>query len=171
MERRTHRIGRRAKPNRRVATKGKRRSLHGQREEVLKLAAESSAALEKQHHIDEGQEANPSTLDPRHVTVEKPERGRGASAPALARRPVRGCSCASLPRPAAERWRHERRALVQRVRESAQNYSDDEIAAKLNAEGLKSNKGNAFTRSPAFPGFGTSTVFHRSIRKSRKNRR
>ena len=36
---------------------------------------------------------------------------------------------------------------MQRVRELAQSYSDDEIAAILNAEGLKSNKGNAFTRS------------------------
>jgi hypothetical protein len=36
---------------------------------------------------------------------------------------------------------------VQRVRELAQDYSDGEIAAKLNAEGLKSNKGNKFTRS------------------------
>ena len=51
-----------------------------------------------------------------------------------------------LPRPAAERWRHSD-ALVQRVRELAQGCSDDEIAARLNAEGLKSNKGNAFTRS------------------------
>jgi hypothetical protein len=51
-----------------------------------------------------------------------------------------------LPRPAADRWRHSD-ALVQRVRELAQKYSDDEIADQLNAEGLKSNKGNAFTRS------------------------
>jgi hypothetical protein len=33
------------------------------------------------------------------------------------------------------------------VRELAQQLSDGEIAAKLNAEGLTSNKGNSFTRS------------------------
>ena len=51
-----------------------------------------------------------------------------------------------LPRPPAERWRHSE-ALVQRVRELAREYSDDEIATQLNAAGLRSNKGNAFTRS------------------------
>ena len=51
-----------------------------------------------------------------------------------------------LPRPAADRWRHSE-ALVNRVRELAKQYSDEEIAATLNAEGLTSAKGNRFTRS------------------------
>jgi DNA invertase Pin-like site-specific DNA recombinase len=51
-----------------------------------------------------------------------------------------------LPRPTFERWRHSD-ALVQRVGEMAVQFSDEEIAEKLNAEGLKSNKGNSFTRS------------------------
>lgn len=51
-----------------------------------------------------------------------------------------------LPRPIADRWRHSE-ALVQRVRELANEFSDEEIAFQLNTEGLKSNKGNSFTRS------------------------
>jgi DNA invertase Pin-like site-specific DNA recombinase len=79
------------------------------------------------------------------ITVEKPERGR-----AILHVRWQGGQCETLdvqlPRPSAERWRHDD-ALVQRVRELAQDYSDEEMAARLNAEGLKSNKGNAFTRS------------------------
>ena len=127
----------------------------------------SPAALEKQSHVDKGQEANPSTLDPGHHRRKTPTR-QGDSAPALARRPVRG-SRVELPRPAAERWRHSE-ALVQRVRELAQDYSDEEIAAQLNAEGLRSKKATP-SRGPAFPGYGTSTRFHRWTGKSRENKR
>ncbi len=51
-----------------------------------------------------------------------------------------------LPRRTCDIWRHDE-SLVNRVRELAQQFSDEEIAAKLNAEGLKSAKGNRFTRS------------------------
>ena len=51
-----------------------------------------------------------------------------------------------LPRPAADRWRHSE-TLVNRVRELAKQYSDEEIATTLNDEGLNSAKGNRFTRS------------------------
>jgi len=51
-----------------------------------------------------------------------------------------------LPRRTCDLWRHDE-SLVHRVRELAQQFSDEEIAAKLNAEGLKSAKGNRFTRS------------------------
>ena len=51
-----------------------------------------------------------------------------------------------LPRRSSDRWRHSDE-LVQRVRELARKLSDQEIAAQFNEEGLKSNKGNAFTRS------------------------
>jgi hypothetical protein len=79
------------------------------------------------------------------ITVEKPARGQ-----AILHMRWQGGHCedlqVELPRPTAERWRHSD-AVVQRVRELAQKYSDDEIAATLNAEGLTSNKGNAFTRA------------------------
>lgn len=79
------------------------------------------------------------------ITVEKPERGR-----VILHVRWQGGHCedlqVELPRPSADRWRHSD-ALVQRVRELAEELSDKEIAMKLNAEGLKSNKGNAFTRS------------------------
>lgn len=115
-----------------------------QREDVLKLAADlpqlwkcnTTSAKDKKRILQ---------LLIQDVTVEKRERGR-----VTLHVRWQGSQCEDLdvrlPRPAAERWRHDD-ALVQRVRELAQNYSDDEIAAKLNAEGLKSNKGNAFTRS------------------------
>jgi len=51
-----------------------------------------------------------------------------------------------LPRKTADRWRHSVE-LIERVRELAKELSDVEIAAKFNNEGLKSNKGNSFTRS------------------------
>lgn len=79
------------------------------------------------------------------ITVEKPERGK-----VILHLRWQGGQCedlhVELPRRAAERWRHDD-ALVQRVRELAQHDSDAEIAAQLNAEGLKSNKGNVFARS------------------------
>ncbi|MEQ9587249.1 MAG: recombinase family protein, partial [Parvibaculaceae bacterium] len=49
-----------------------------------------------------------------------------------------------LPRSTADRWRHDA-ALIDRVRELARTLGDAEIAARLNAEGLKTNKGNCFT--------------------------
>jgi len=49
-----------------------------------------------------------------------------------------------LPRPIADRWRHND-ALVERVREMAMTLDDAQIAARLNDEGLKTNKGNPFT--------------------------
>jgi hypothetical protein len=115
-----------------------------QREDVLKLAADlpqlwkcnTTSAKDKKRILQ---------LLIQDITVEKLERGR-----VILHVRWQGGQCEDLdlrlPRPAAERWRHDD-ALVQRVRELAQNYSDDEIAAKLNAEGLKSNKGNTFTRS------------------------
>ena len=51
-----------------------------------------------------------------------------------------------LPRPSGERWRHSE-SLVKKVRKLAEENSDAEIAAQLNAEGLISAKGNPFTRS------------------------
>jgi hypothetical protein len=51
-----------------------------------------------------------------------------------------------LPRTAADRRRHDK-SLVAKVRGLAKQYSDEEIAAMLNAEGLTSAKGNHFTRS------------------------
>ncbi len=79
------------------------------------------------------------------ITVEKPERYR-----ALLHLRWQGGACedlmVELPRSAAERWRTSE-SLVARVREMAQQFSDTEIATKLNEEGLTSNKGNCFTRS------------------------
>jgi hypothetical protein len=51
-----------------------------------------------------------------------------------------------LPRINSDRWRHDE-ALVERVRKLALTLSDAEIAQRFNAEGLRSNKGNVFTRS------------------------
>lgn len=79
------------------------------------------------------------------ITVEKPERFR-----AVLHVRWQGGLCedlaVELPRPTADRWRHSD-SLVNRVRELAQQYSDDEIATQLNAEGLTSAKGNRYTRS------------------------
>jgi len=115
-----------------------------QREEVLALAqnlphlwqSEKTSAKDKKRIL---------KLLIQDITVEKPEssvallhiRWQGGL-----REDVR----VDLPRPAAECWRHSE-ALVDRVRELAQDHSDQEIADLFNAEGLKSNKGNSFTRS------------------------
>jgi excisionase family DNA binding protein len=50
----------------------------------------------------------------------------------------------NLPKSTNERWRHDE-ALVERVRELAKTLSDAQIAALLNDEGLKTNKGNRYT--------------------------
>ena len=79
------------------------------------------------------------------ITVEKPERYRAV----LHIRWQGGVSedlMVQLPRAAADRWRHSE-SLVTRVRKLADQYSDEEIAAMLNTEGLTSAKGNRFTRS------------------------
>jgi DNA invertase Pin-like site-specific DNA recombinase len=79
------------------------------------------------------------------ITVEKPERFR-----AVLHIRWQGGLCedltVELPRPSADRWRHSE-TLVNKVRELAQRYSDEEIAMQLNAEKLTSAKGNRFTRS------------------------
>ncbi len=115
-----------------------------QREDVLKLA-EDLPRLWKCNTTSSKDKKRILRLLIQDITVEKPERS-------LAILHVRwqGGECedldVQLPRPAAERWRHSE-ALVQRVRDLAKDHSDEEIATQLNAEGLKSNKGNAFTRS------------------------
>ena len=79
------------------------------------------------------------------ITIEKPERYV-----ALLHLRWQGGICedlrVELPRSAAERWKHSE-SLVNRVRKLAEQYSDAEMAAKLNADGLTSAKGNRFTRS------------------------
>jgi len=79
------------------------------------------------------------------ITVEKPERYR-----AVLHVRWQGGVCeditVDLPRSAAERWRHSP-SLVNKVRKLAEQFSDEEIAAQLNAEGLISAKGNRFTGS------------------------
>jgi DNA invertase Pin-like site-specific DNA recombinase len=116
----------------------------GQREDVLKLA-QDLPRLWKSKATSTKDKKRILQLLIQDITVEKTERGR-----AILHLRWQGGQCedllVELPRPTAERWRHSD-ALVQRVRELAQNYSDDEIAAQFNAEGLKSNKGNTFTRS------------------------
>lgn len=49
-----------------------------------------------------------------------------------------------LPQTNAERWRHDDQ-LIKRVGELSKTLDDEQIAAMLNREGLKTNKGNAFT--------------------------
>lgn len=77
------------------------------------------------------------------ITVRKPE-------PRVALLQVRwqGGTCeelrVELPRAAADRWRHDD-ALIERVRELARTLDDAGIAARLNDEGLRTNKGNCFT--------------------------
>jgi len=77
------------------------------------------------------------------ITVSKPE-------PRVALLQVRwkGGVCeelrVELPRAAADRWRHDD-ALIERVRELARTLDDAGIAAQLNDEGLRTNKGNCFT--------------------------
>lgn len=79
------------------------------------------------------------------IAVEKPERFR-----AVLHVRWQGGLCedlaVKLPLPAADRWRHSE-TLVNKVRELAQQYSDEEIATQLNAEELTSAKGKRFTRS------------------------
>jgi DNA invertase Pin-like site-specific DNA recombinase len=115
-----------------------------QREDVLKLA-QDLPRLWKSKATSMKDKKRILQLLIQDITVEKPERGR-----ALLHLRWQGGHCedlnVELPRPSGERWRHSE-ALIQRVRELAQKYSDAEIAAQLNSEGLRSNKGNAFTRS------------------------
>jgi len=79
------------------------------------------------------------------ITVERPERYQ-----AVLHIRWQGGACedlrVELPRSSADRWRHSE-SLVAKVRELAKQYSDEEIAAKLDGEGLISAKGNRFTRS------------------------
>ena len=116
----------------------------GQREDVLKLSRDLPRLWNSKATSTKDKKRILQLLI-QDITVEKPGRGK-----AILHVRWQGDQCedipVELPRPAAERWRHSD-ALVQRVRELARSYSDDEIAATLNAEGLKSNKGNAFTRS------------------------
>jgi DNA-binding transcriptional MerR regulator len=77
------------------------------------------------------------------ITVKKPE-----TRTVLLQVRWQGGTCeeirVELPRPVAERWRHDD-ALIERVRELAKTLDDSQIAARLNDEGLKTNKGNPFT--------------------------
>lgn len=79
------------------------------------------------------------------ITVTKPEQFV-----ALAQLRWHGGECeelrVDLPRPVADRWRHDD-ALIERVGELAKTLDDAQIAAWLNNEGLKTNKGNRFTVS------------------------
>jgi len=115
-----------------------------QREDVLKLVRDLPR-LWKSKATSTKDKKRILQLLIKDITVEKSERGM-----AILHLRWQGGLCESihvqLPIPSAERWRHSE-ALVQRVRELAREYSDDEIAAQLNAAGLRSNKGNAFTRS------------------------
>lgn len=77
------------------------------------------------------------------ITVRKPE-------PRVALLQVRwqGGACEELrielPRATADRWRHDD-TLIERVRELARTLDDAGIAARLNDEGVRTNKGNCFT--------------------------
>lgn len=51
-----------------------------------------------------------------------------------------------IPPNAPEKWRHSAE-IVERVREMAKTLTDSQIAEQFNAEGLRSNKGNAYTVS------------------------
>lgn len=77
------------------------------------------------------------------ITVQKPEQGI-----ALLQLRWQGGFCeelrVELPRSTSDRWRHDD-ALVERVRELARTLEDGQIAALLNDEGLKTNKGNSYT--------------------------
>ena len=77
------------------------------------------------------------------ITVKKPEQHA-----ALLQVRWQGGACEAirveLPRPIADRWRHDD-ALIERVRELAETLDDAQIAARLNDEGLTTNKGNPFT--------------------------
>jgi DNA invertase Pin-like site-specific DNA recombinase len=77
------------------------------------------------------------------VTVQKPDRRN-----ALLQIRWQGGACeeirVELPKPNAERWRHDDQ-LIERVGKLSKTLDDKQIAATLNREGLKTNKGNAFT--------------------------
>ena len=77
------------------------------------------------------------------ITVKKPEQRA-----VLLQVRWQGGACeemrVELPRPIADRWRHDD-ALIERVRELAMTLDDAQIAARLNDDGLKTNKGNPFT--------------------------
>lgn len=115
-----------------------------QRADVMALA-ENLPRLWQSEHTSAKDKKRILQLLLQDITLEKPQQGL-----AVLHLRWQGGVCedlhVELPRPAAERWRHSDE-LVERVRALAQEYSDDEIAAKLNAEGLKSAKGNSFTRS------------------------
>lgn len=79
------------------------------------------------------------------ITLEKQERYRAV----LHVRWQGGLSediAVDLPPPTADRWRHDE-SLVGQVRELAKQFSDAEIAAQLNAQGVISRKGRSFTRA------------------------
>ncbi len=116
----------------------------GQRDQVLALARD----LPKLWHTPETSAKDKKRILQlllKDITVEKPGRHK-----AVLHIRWQGGLCedlmVELPRPSADRWRHSE-ALVNRVRELAKEYSDEEIASKLNDEGLTSAKGNHFTRS------------------------
>ena len=115
-----------------------------QRADVLALA-ENLPRLWQSEHTSAKDKKRILQLLLQDITLEKPQQGW-----AVLHLRWQGGVCedlhVELPRPAAERWRHSDE-LVERVRALAQDYSDDEIATKLNAEGLQSAKGNSFTRS------------------------
>jgi DNA invertase Pin-like site-specific DNA recombinase len=79
----------------------------------------------------------------RDVTVQKPDRRH-----AILQVRWQGDACeeirVELPRPNAERWRHDDQ-LIERVGELSKTLDDKQIAATLNREGIKTNKGNVFT--------------------------
>jgi excisionase family DNA binding protein len=115
-----------------------------QREDVLQLA-EDLPRLWHSEGVSSKDKKRILRLLIQDITLEKPQRSL-----AVLHLRWQGGLCedlhVELPRPSAERWRHSD-ALVKRVRQLARTQSDQEIADALNAEGLKSNKGNAFTRS------------------------
>lgn len=115
-----------------------------QREEVLKLA-QNLPELWNRNGTTWKDKKRILQLLIQDITVEKPRRGL-AILHVCWHGGLREDLPVELPRPTSERWRHSDE-LVQRVRELALQFSDEEIAIELNAEGLQSNKGNAFTRS------------------------
>ena len=50
-----------------------------------------------------------------------------------------------LPKKSSDKWRHPE-ALVNKVRELSVTLTDEQIVDKFNQEGLKTNKGNSFTK-------------------------
>ena len=115
-----------------------------QRDEVLALAqnlpklwnSENTSAKDKKRFL---------KLLIKDITVSKPDR-RTALLHIRWQGGVHEDLTISLPLKNADLWRHDE-SLVERVRVMARTMSDAEIATQLNHEGLRSNKGNAFTRS------------------------